>query len=63
MTEAMPQAISAAGPAMVSAVKPAKSHPEPMMDPSEAHSRPRIPTSRFRPSAPESRIAQCLRRI
>ena len=51
MAEAMTQEKTTAGPAMTVAVRAPNSHPEPMIDPSEAHMRPRKPTSRFKPSS------------
>src|ERR1700722_12441197 len=50
MAEAMHHEVMAGGPAMGAAVSARKSHPDPMMDPSEAHIRPRRPTSRLMPS-------------
>src|SRR6266700_4174507 len=47
-TEPIPQAMIAAGPAVTSAHSAPLSHPEPMIDVSEAHRRPIRPTFRFR---------------
>jgi hypothetical protein len=44
-TAPMPQETIAAGPAVASAPWAPKSHPEPMIEPPEAHSRPMNPIS------------------
>ena len=51
MIEAANQAMIADGPAIEAAVSAPNSHPDPMIEPSEAHRRPRKPTPRCIPSA------------
>ena len=50
MNEATTQAMIAEGPAIDAAVRAPNSHPDPMIEPSEAQSRPRKPTPRSIPS-------------
>ena len=56
ISDAANQAMIAEGPATVAAVSAPNSHPEPMIDPSDAHSSPRNPTPRSIPSAFELRL-------
>ena len=51
ITAAIAQARSTAGPAIVTAAKAPKSHPEPRSVPVEIHRSPKKPTSRRRSSA------------
>jgi hypothetical protein len=54
IADATTQAMIADGPAIEAAVSAPNSHPEPMIDPSYAHSRPRNPTPRSIPSPSSS---------
>ena len=50
MNEATTQAMIAEGPAIEAAVRAPNSHPDPISEPSDAHSSPRKPTPRSIPS-------------
>ena len=50
MNDAITHAISADGPATVAAISAPNSQPDPMIDPTDDHNRPRKPMPRSRPS-------------